>query len=993
MIVPQINPLSALLITPLAAAACLALIRDFRWSARMNAAASAIGLLFAALLFFRRPPSNDYLFADNLNVTFIGLNALIGFTTSLFSATYVAHELQTGRLTPRYLRFYHATFQLMLFAMALALTANNIGLMWVAVELATLSTVMMVGLYRTHEALEAAWKYFILGSVGIALALFGTILVYLAAVSAIGGGMKAMAWTNLFRHAADLDPSLLNVAFVFVLLGYGTKVGLAPMHAWLPDAHAEGPTPVSAVLSGLLLNVALYALLRFKMIMSASPHTIPVGPLMIAIGLGSLCFAALMLYRRRDVKRLCAYSSIEHMGLIVFAFGVGGPLANFAGLLQLTMHSLTKSAIFFSVGRIAQATGTQKIADIRGLTTSHPMLGWTLVAGVAAIAGLPPFGLFASEFLILTSAFVRDPSLAAIAAAGLLLAMGALFLRLASMAFGEPAEGVHSRVRLSCADFRPSRSRRPRRPLFARSDYGVVPQHRRTSQMTISGAIVGDPFSGLPGTRLDPHRPWPRISVDEGVWRESIFRLADGSLTLAALWGDCGSVHMAVADARDLSRLCVLSLSCARGTYPSVGRFHAPAIRLERAIFDLFGIVAEETPDARPWLDHGAWGLRAPLGAQPNAAPALGNYRFLPVDAENFHEIAVGPVHAGIIEPGHFRFAADGESIIRLEERLGYAHKGVESLFQGATIERGAQLASRCSGDSTVAYALAFARAVEAALDWPAPPRAVWLRALMAEIERLANHFGDFGAVCNDAGFGAIFAHCSTLREQALRASAASFGHRLLMDRIAPGGVTRDLDRNGVDHIRALSRDTKRRFKSILALYDETASLQDRTVGAGIVPLELAARFGAGGFVGRASGRFSDARRQPGYPPYDQLDFDVPMRTDGDVNARLWIRALEIEQSFGLVDQILSRLPEGPIFSDRPYAREACEGAALVEGFRGDVFAWIRLDEMGQISRCHLRDPSWFQWPLLEAAVESAIVADFPLCNKSFNCSYSGHDL
>jgi hydrogenase-4 component F len=442
------NPIIALLLTALVAAAALAFVRDYRWSARLNILASFVVLVFALLLFRTRPPVDDLLLADDLNVVFIALNAFVGFTTSVFSASYIGHELETGRLTPGYLRFYHVIFQLMMFSMDLALTANNIGLMWVAIELATLSTIMMVGIYRTHEALEAAWKYFILGSVGIALALFGTILVYLAAVSTIGEGMGAMAWTNLLRHAATLDPSLLNIAFVFLLLGYGTKVGLAPMHAWLPDAHAEGPTPVSAVLSGLLLNVALYAVLRFKMILAANPGTIAVGPLMITLGLGSLIFAAFMLYRRRDIKRMFAYSSIEHMGIIVFAFGMGGPLGNFAGLLQMTMHSLTKSAIFFSIGHVAQVKGTQKIADIRGLTTSHPLLGWTLVAGVVAIAGLPPFGVFMSEFLVVTSAFAQAPALAALAAFGLLVAFGALLLRLGSIAFGEPT-GPMTPVRAS----------------------------------------------------------------------------------------------------------------------------------------------------------------------------------------------------------------------------------------------------------------------------------------------------------------------------------------------------------------------------------------------------------------------------------------------------------------------------------------------------------------------------------------------------------------
>ena len=448
MIAGLFNPIGALLATSLFGAGVLALISDYRWSARLNVVFSGIGLFCALMLFHSRPPADDYLLADDLNVVFIALNALVGLTTSVFSASYIGHELETGRLTAGYLRFYHAMFQLMMFGMNLALTANNIGLMWVAVELATLTTVMMVGIYRTHEALEAAWKYFILGSVGIALALFGTILVYLAAVSALGEGLGSMAWTNLLRHAATLDPSLLNVAFIFLLIGYGTKVGLAPMHAWLPDAHAEGPTPVSAVLSGLLLNVALYALLRFKMIMAANSETIPVGPLMMTIGLGSLLFASFMLYGRRDIKRMFAYSSIEHMGIITFAFGMGGPLGNLAGLLQMTMHSLTKSAIFFSVGHIAQVKGTQKIAEIRGLTSSHPVLGWTLVAGVVAITGLPPFGVFMSEFLVLTSAFAQQPVLAIIAAGGLLVAFGALLWRLNQIAFGEPI-GAMTPVRAS----------------------------------------------------------------------------------------------------------------------------------------------------------------------------------------------------------------------------------------------------------------------------------------------------------------------------------------------------------------------------------------------------------------------------------------------------------------------------------------------------------------------------------------------------------------
>src|SRR5256884_9116759 len=310
--------------------------------------------------------------------------------------------------------------------------------MWVAVELATLTTVLMVGIYRTPATLEAAWKYFLLGSVGIALALFGTILVYLAARAAVGEGLDAMAWNVLVANAQHFDPALLNLAFVFLLLGYGTKVGLVPLHAWLPDAHAEGPTPISAVLSGLLLNVALFAILRFKSVMSANPGALAPGPLMVSLGLASVAFAAFIISRRQDIKRMFAYSSIEHMGIITFAFGMGGPLANFAGLLHMTMHSLTKSAIFFAVGHIAQVKGTQRIADMGGLTETNPVLGWGLVLGVVAIAGFPPLGIFMSEFLVVTSTFARAPWLAIVLVLGILIGVAALFLRLNSIAFGDP---------------------------------------------------------------------------------------------------------------------------------------------------------------------------------------------------------------------------------------------------------------------------------------------------------------------------------------------------------------------------------------------------------------------------------------------------------------------------------------------------------------------------------------------------------------------------
>ena len=499
-------------------------------------------------------------------------------------------------------------------------------------------------------------------------------------------------------------------------------------------------------------------------------------------------------------------------------------------------------------------------------------------------------------------------------------------------------------------------------------------------------------LDSIPHTRTAlAHRPWPRAVVTEAGWRTAIDQLVAGRLTLSGFWGEPAAVHMALLDETS-SEIAIVSYDCAMGSFPSVALHHPPALRLERVIHDLFGLAPTGAEDLRPWLDHYVWGRSWPLGTG-GSARATAPYRFLPVEGEGLHQVAVGPVHAGIIEPGHFRFTANGEHVVRLEQWLGYTHKGIESLMQGTSLEAAAKLANRTSGDSAVAYAFAFARAAEAALDIEAPPRATWLRALMAELERLANHFGDIGAICNDASFALMHAQTGILRERTLRAADVAFGHRLMMDIIVPGGLMRDMAPDGGPAIRALLAEIRKVFPRLVELYDNTASLQDRTVTTGIVKPGYARRFGAGGHVGRASGRDFDTRRNLAYAPYDQLSFEVPVLEAGDVNARVWIRIREVEQSVELIAQILDRLAPGEIAVQPPVGRGECEGIALTEAFRGDVLIWLRLDGALRVLRAHLRDASWFQWPLLETAIEGNIIADFPLCNKSFNCSYSGVDL
>ncbi|MBK6289812.1 MAG: hydrogenase 4 subunit F [Gammaproteobacteria bacterium] len=439
--------LLVLMSLPLAGALLLALLGERRHAAELNVLVS-LGTFIAGCALtarvIRDGPQlvwNENFLVDSFNVFLAMLTAFVSLTTALFSRDYMRVEESRGKLNRARLRLYHSMYQLFMFTMLLALLTNNMGILWVAMEAATLSTVLLVSLYRTAASLEAAWKYFILCGVGIAQALFGTILLYSAAERALGGsGMSALLWTHLDAIKGEMEPTVLLIAFVFLLVGYGTKVGLAPLHNWLPDAHAEGPTPVSAVLSGLLLNVALYAVIRCKVLVEGSVGFELPGRLLMFFGLLSVVIAAFMLWRQRDIKRLFAYSSIEHMGIITFAFGMGGPVANFAALLHMTVHSLTKSAIFFTVGHAAQKAGTQIIDDIRGLLVFSPRVGWGLMIGSLAILGMPPFGVFASEFLILTTAMREQPWATPILLLGLGVAFGAIFSRVQSMVFGSAAD-------------------------------------------------------------------------------------------------------------------------------------------------------------------------------------------------------------------------------------------------------------------------------------------------------------------------------------------------------------------------------------------------------------------------------------------------------------------------------------------------------------------------------------------------------------------------
>jgi len=505
------------------------------------------------------------------------------------------------------------------------------------------------------------------------------------------------------------------------------------------------------------------------------------------------------------------------------------------------------------------------------------------------------------------------------------------------------------------------------------------------------------PFRRLPGAV-----PAFVAAVDAAQWSALAAAFATGN-RLVALWGadrrSSGEGYVVHAAYRADDGLAVVRLPVASDAleYPDLSAVFPSAGRMQRAVFDLLGLRAAGADDTRPWLRHGAWPqdvfpLREDFDARTSFPAQQEHYPFVTVEGDGVHEIPVGPIHAGIIEPGHFRFSIVGEKVLRLEQRLGYVHKGIEKRFQGMTLADGARLAGRVSGDSTVAYAWAYAMAAEAVAGCTIPPRAAWLRALLLERERIANHLGDLGALGNDGGLAFGLAQFSRLREQWQRRGGALFGHRLLMDRVVPGGVAVDPPRTELGVMRdecAAMEDDVRRMR---AIYDEHAGLQDRFLTTGIVTQELAARLGLTGMAARASGWNRDLRADLPCAPYDQLAVRTAMELRGDVAARVAVRFDEIFESLRLIRTIVEEMPGGPARLELPPAG-ATSGVGWVEGWRGDVLVALDAGDDGLIRRCHCHDPSWQNWPLLEHGVIGNIVPDFPLINKSFNLSYSGQDL
>ena len=761
---------------------------------------------------------------------------------------------------------YGVLVQAFIATMLLAVLAANLGVLWVAVEATTIVTTFLVGHRRTKGALEASWKYLVICSVGIALAFFGTVLVYLAALHVGGHSAHALDWTSLMANAHRMDPSVMRLAFALLVLGYGTKVGLAPMHSWLPDAHSQAPAPVSALMSGVLLTVAFYAILRFKSVVDLA-----VGPafprtLLVIVGLLSLAVAASLLIAQRDYKRMLAYSSIEHMGLIALGAAAGIRLAIAAVLLQILGHGLTKTVLFLTSGEILAAEGTSQIDAVRSLLARRPALGGIFGFGLVALLGLPPFSLFSSELLMTRAEFQVGLGWVAVVAVGLMVV---IFVAVVG----------HARHMLLGPSSNEQVASAPPRWVTAPLVGGLV-------VCAIIGVAAPGHWTGScrlpPGwwRREQPRCPelhvpgssragWLQPEFGHGVAGRACRSGLGAVRTMACGWHWCPGTTTAWQCAScTSSRRGHLTFgsrfrspsTASQPEVPTLSALSFPASRFERELRDLFGIEPIDHPQPRRLVLHQHWPddwfpMRRDAGPPPSMAASAEQFPFVPVTGTGVYEIPVGPVHAGLIEPGHFRFWVVGETILRMKARLWFVHKGIERLFEGKHVMDGVDIAERISGDTAVGHTIAFCQAVEDARQVVVPEHGQILRGVLLELERVYNHVADIGALCNDVGFGLAQAWALSLREDLLQLNHAVTGHRLLRGGVVPGGAhvqrlpTHDeLDRVG------------HRFEELVTLASSNAFVMERFTGTATLDASHARDLGLVGPTARASGVAFDAR-------------------------------------------------------------------------------------------------------------------------------------
>ena len=995
--------ISGLLLVPAVAGILAFLLRSdrARRALLVGTAVTHLALVVAAWLVVPDAELSPWLRLDAVGALFLLVTSGLFAATAVYAVGYLAREERVFRpdIEEEGSLFSNApeavfTGCLLLFlaTMTLVTVSHHLVVLWVAVEATTLASAPLIFFHRHHRSLEATWKYLLICSVGIAVALLGN---FFLALSASFGptGSGSMVLSQLIAGAPLLHERWLKAAFILLLVGYGTKMGLAPLHTWLPDAHAEAPSVVSALLSGALLNCAFLGILRAQQVVSAAGLGAFAAELLTDLGLLSMATAAVFIVAQPDFKRLLAYSSVEHMGILAVGVGVGG-CATFGALLHAVNHSLAKGMLFLLAGNILAAFRSKSTTQVRGVGTALPFTAALWVAGLLAITGVPPFGPFVSELLILKGAVDGAP-----------VDRGRVVPRpvdrgVRGYGAGDARDGA-GRTAPGVETARP-------RPVAGRGAAG-------------SPGVAGVAARGLgpvlarPGDRGGRrHRGWramsravmlfngeraPRRAVPVLPWADFERTLVDGvagGARVAALFGmegEQGTELVAVLADPEHGAFSLVATVVGAG-FASLTPVCPQVHLFEREIGEQLGLVVEGHPWFKPVRFHrswvagrDAWGRGAGDDILPSVVP------FFAVDGDEVHEVAVGPVHAGVIEPGHFRFNCHGERVIHLEISLGYQHRGVERSLVGGPGPRTIHQMETCAGDSTVAHATAFCQVVEALAGVTVPARAQALRAVALELERMANHVGDLGALAGDVGFLPTAAYCGRLRGDLLNLTALLCGSRFGRGLVRPGGVRFDVSRELAGVLLGRLEEVAGDVDNAVKLMFDQPSVQGRFDGTGTLSSRQAVELGLVGLAARACGLERDARHEFPWGMYRFAQLPVSTWHSGDVFARAWLRWLEVQRSTAFVREQLAALPEGGCVTEvGPLASESVS-VSMVEGWRGEVCHLALTGGDGRFARYKVVDPSFHNWLGLALAMRGGQISDFPLCNKSFNLSYCGHDL